>query len=808
MNPYSFTVDSLSKSQDLAAAILASSTPSQISAACSSLDAFLRSHSPDQSRHFFSLAFPALICKLYGFDDASPSPPPPPPSSSSGGGGWIDVVFHSNDADLAARVFDLLSPDGVLFHLISAVDRQSLVKYVFPTERLPEWARLVLSADKDCQGLNALCPVFQGKVREGGSSKGSSSSSSSYQIQLNVFEYFVYWFAYYPICKANSENSSGAMMSATKSKTVSKLENWASSIPRLSHAKRGNEQKLECNLYVRLLYAYLRAFVPVQGMDTHQPYRSSLLHYGYGGDGGSSMMRAEFFVDTLVHYWLVDNDFSPLPVNLCKSVGLSFSLRSVLGETPPSSSLGEVVKLLVKYLNCSARVAQEVVGRVENANGGRFSPSSFDMKSGELVASVYKSSELVGSWNLCIQRPLYRFILRTFLFCPMGTSLKNASQVFSVWVMYMEPWKIAMDDFLELDTNVGSSGIDMNKKVGQSRQCGYQSSWEGYVLSNYLYYSSLIMHFIGFAHKFLHTDPVVIAEMVLKVITVLTSNKELINLIKNVDKVFHTKQAGSGKAMLSSLYKYVPLIRDQLQDWEDGLCESDADGSYLHENWNRDLRLFSDAEDGGQQLLQLFLLRAESELQANSGVNFSQNLELIESLKEQVSCLFGCYAMRSISFTPEKKQLAEHTRDDIFTPRKLGNHTFADVKYKGDWMKRPVSADEVAWLANWFVCLSCWLNETLGLDRAENGDVSSKWSYVEVSSYSANIDGPTETMKTMLHAICSWLLILGATVIGLMRKHGIRVNLRPLALKKVITVLLLSALFSVVKKGVRMFLRA
>lgn len=42
-----------------------------------------------------------------------------------------------------------------------------------------------------------------------------------------------------------------------------------------------------------------------------------------------------------------------------------------------------------------------------------------------------------------------------------------------------------------------------------------------------------------------------------------------------------------------------------LQDWEDGLCETDADGSFLHENWNKDLRLFSDGEDGGQQLLQV-----------------------------------------------------------------------------------------------------------------------------------------------------------------------------------------------------------
>ena len=40
----------------------------------------------------------------------------------------------------------------------------------------------------------------------------------------------------------------------------------------------------------------------------------------------------------------------------------------------------------------------------------------------------------------------------------------------------------------------------------------------------------------------------------------------------------------------------------------DGLCESDADGSFLHVNWNKDLRFFSDGEDGGQQLLQVFIV--------------------------------------------------------------------------------------------------------------------------------------------------------------------------------------------------------
>uniref|UniRef100_A0A2C9WD28 Sphingomyelin phosphodiesterase 4 n=1 Tax=Manihot esculenta TaxID=3983 RepID=A0A2C9WD28_MANES len=790
MHPHPYTVDSLSKSQELASAIFSSSTPAQISSVCSSIASFLQTHTPDQSRHFFSLTFPTLICKLYGFGDGAS--PPNETQLASSNGGWIDIILQSKDSDLASRVFSLLSPNGVIFQSIYAVDRQSLVKYVFPVERLPEWARFMLSSERDCQVLNNLCPLFRGKIKE-----DSIKGSLYYQVQLNVFEYFMFWFAYYPICKGNSENPNNK---PTKRTRKLKLENWiwTSSIPGFSHSKRGNEQEFEHNLYVRLLCAYLLAFVPIRDLESHQPYRNSLLHYGRGNDG-SILLRAEFFVDTLVHYWLVDNDFSPLPVNVCKSFGLSFSLKSVLGENPPTPNLGEIVKLLVKHLNLSATVVKDSPAQAESPKW-RSSVGSFDLKSREFAASLNDSMHVGASWNLWIQRPVYRFVLRTFLFCPVGTSIKNASQVFLVWISFLEPWKVGLGDFLELDAIADGLGKDLKKENERSREGGYSALWQDYVLSNYLYYSSLVMHFIGFAHKFLHTDPELIVQMVLQVMKILTSSKELTDLVKKMDAVFHSKQAGSGKLMLNSLYRYVPLIREHLQDWEDGLCESDADGSFLHEHWNKDLRLFSDGEDGGQQLLQLFILRAEAELQANSGDNLAHNLQLVDSLKAQVSCLFGGYTVKPISFTPETKQ-PEQSRDEIFKPRRVANRALADVKYRGDRMKRPISDDEVAWLANLLVWLSIWLNENLGLNQEDNNDGGPKWSYVEVSSEVENVCGPSESMKMMFFAISSWFLALCGSAVRLMRKHGVRINLRILASKKVVMVLFMSALFSVLKKA-------
>ena len=514
MVPHSYTLDSLSKSQDLASTIAAAATPSQIVSTCASIESFLHSHTPDQSRHFFSLAFPTLICKLFGFDDPTTNPnnlgKPASPA------GWIDAAISSNDSDLAAAISSLLSPAGTLAAAISAVDRLSLVKYVFPAERLPEWARFLLlstSTASSAAALSDLCPsLFKSRVKE---------SPPSSQIQLNVFEYFLFWFAYYPVCRGKSENSDPVSVKRVKK---FRLENWTSSIPVFSNAGKragSTEQKTECNLYIRILRAYLRAYVPTYDLNAHQPSRSSILHYGNGFDA-TVVARAEFLVSALIHFWLVDNDFSPFPVNACKSLGVSFRLRSVLGETPPTPGLGEVVKVFVRYLNLSTVAVFEA----RESGGGECSGSPRWRNSGSSSFDAVKAKELVSKynsprcWNPWVQRPLYRYLLRTFLFCPVAASMKNVSQVFSVWISYLEPWSVTGDEFSELEAMAnGSACAPANEKRenSMSGSGGFSPRWQDYVLSNYLYYSSLFMHFIGFAHRFLHNDVELIVQMVLKV---------------------------------------------------------------------------------------------------------------------------------------------------------------------------------------------------------------------------------------------------------------------------------------------------
>ncbi|CAA7391630.1 unnamed protein product [Spirodela intermedia] len=794
MIPHSYAMHSLDRAQDLAAGILSASSASQIVAACSAVEEFLRGHPGNQARPFFSIAFPALICRLFGFDGSSPcSSRSPSPSSA-----WVDQA----DPDVAARVFGLLSPTGILFSSISAVDRQCPVRFVFPVERLPEWMRFMLQSEKHCSTLPNLCPLFRSRVKE-------DSVQGSFQIQLNVFEYFMFWFAYYPVCRGKSENSDSL---AVRKCRRFKLENWTGSWPSLSSSSCLSRQKKGCGLYMKLLYAYLRVFVPKHGLSTCQPYRSSLFHCSSIYDD-SVLLQAEFVVYTLVHFWMVDNDFSPLPLSLCSSFSVSFPFQTLLAETPPTSSLGQVLQLLVTYLNSS--LGDPLFGghQVEHDVGSGLNISqSGDM--GKTKTLVVSSDNLVDSWNSVIQRPLYRFILRSLMFCPIETTMQNASQVFSLWTSYMEPWEITSDVFLEFEMPEGEKRDKLGKDKAQFQdhydvsgrlrsEKGYSLAWQGYVTSNYLFYNSLFVHFLGFAHKFLHTNVEKIVLMVLKVLNVMTSSKELMSLLKKVDAAYHFKPTGASPALPDSgLLKLIPAIRQQLQDWENGLCESDVDGSFLHENWNRDLRLFSDDEDGAHWLLQLFILRAESEIQSLPRDNLAQSLHNLDAVRTKMGILFDGPIRRAPQSTTAKLTSSRASHAEGFSPKYpgIGKSRWAEVKYRGDWMRRPISDSEVAWLAVLLVNLSAWLNSALGLDQA-SGHVPAVPTYIDVPPHDLGAaSGPVEAMRMLLAFLGSWLGSLGFSLVHHLRKRGTRVNLRPLASKKLVLMLLVFALAAMLRR--------
>lgn len=101
MIPHSYATDTHTKSIELAATIAAALSPPQIVAACSAVESYLRKHTPDQQRWFFSITFPALICRIFGFDD---SLPPSAATKRHPSNGWIDVSASENDPELSGSL--------------------------------------------------------------------------------------------------------------------------------------------------------------------------------------------------------------------------------------------------------------------------------------------------------------------------------------------------------------------------------------------------------------------------------------------------------------------------------------------------------------------------------------------------------------------------------------------------------------------------------------------------------------------------------------------------------------------------------
>lgn len=196
--------------------------------------------------------------------------------------------------------------------------------------------------------------------------------------------------------------------------------------------------------------------------------------------------------------------------------------------------------------------------------------------------------------------------------------------------------------------------------------------------------------------------------------------------------------------------------------------------------------------------MQLFLLRAESELQSVSGNNLSQNLQCLDSFRTQLSQLFGGPISKSPSGTPQSRH---QSREEIFRPRSFGSQTGAEIKFKGDWMKRPASSDEIAWLASVLVKISGWLNEKVGLDRVEPNQGATGWSYLEVLSDVKRVHGTKETMKIVFSCFLSWVMWLGEAGVQRMRRHGVRVNLRMLASKRIVAMLMLFTMFNLFKRA-------
>lgn len=203
--------------------------------------------------------------------------------------------------------------------------------------------------------------------------------------------------------------------------------------------------------------------------------------------------------------------------------------------------------------------------------------------------------------------------------------------------------------------------------------------------------------------------------------------------------------------------------------------------------------------------IQLLILRAEGETKAMSGDNITDFLKAVISVKTQKSTLFSHLSTEKFSSTKGDVMQVQHGQKE-FTPKLpgFGKRTWAEIKYKGDWMRRPISESEVAWLARLLVQISNWLNQILGLDRqgGETDQAGREHTWVEAPKDEViRVNGLWQATWMLVSGIVSYVLVSVQFVLRYARQQGWRFNLRQLASKKIVTLMFVFIVLTALKRA-------
>eukprot|EP00899_Mesostigma_viride_P005540 jgi/Mesvir1/14988/Mv14648-RA.1 len=222
------------------------------------------SQGKESRREFLKQAFCVLLGRIFGF-------------SSAGSVAWLSYASQPGREADAKELVKLLAPDGMLMHTMFEVDQESQISFIFPEERLSACCQMILGAAGTPQGqmlIRDYLPHLQGKVNvlRGGGTAGLTGQGV--QVRLSVFEFYMFWFAYYVLRPSDTNSGRSGSSKLPTSRTYASSTSQRSPLPYLSHAADlihvGPIQNLiphrdarSSKPYQELLARYLLAFLPL-----------------------------------------------------------------------------------------------------------------------------------------------------------------------------------------------------------------------------------------------------------------------------------------------------------------------------------------------------------------------------------------------------------------------------------------------------------------------------------------------------------------------------------------------------------------
>ncbi|KAI5074827.1 hypothetical protein GOP47_0010788 [Adiantum capillus-veneris] len=532
-----------------------SSCTDDIRGACGAVEDFLKEQPPEAALGFFRLCFPLLLQKVFGFHD----------SASSSSSAWL---VRATDEQSASALRSLLHPSGHLFVSLLALDREKAVQFVFPNERLPLRVRQLLLLDRGVTLLSHTSELFKNRTKV--------SNVGGLQLQLDLFEYYMFWFAYYA---ASCEDYGSAQSASGTKHNRRSFSHWVSGVHPTSTHHSTKPNTLRYALYLQLLHLYLTHFVQLH-------HFSGMVHI----PGTTSLSQGGFLFLTTLEFWLMKDDSWPLQTS---QLGVTTT-----GFTHSGLEL-DAVRLIVNHSNNLLKASLDTQhGTCEAGSlvaAGRGSGFPLFVGSRAFCSLTRGSGTNLPNFQL-LQRPLYRFISRAFEYWPAGISVKQAWYLVDLWVDYMQPW------FSDVDEK-SAAMVDDTHKHGRR---GFSAMWKGYVTKNDPFYTTLVVHFLYFALKYVSSNLEPVLEMTAKVLGTLAESKDLLGLLRKVESAVVAKMD-------------IEHVLSTDIDWEERAPSNESNLSYsLSPAPSQEMQrscLFALGEGGAFHTFQMLVLQCEAEIQ-------------------------------------------------------------------------------------------------------------------------------------------------------------------------------------------------
>ena len=345
-----------------------------------------------------------------------------------------------------------------------------------------------------------------------------------------------------------------------------------------------------------------------------------------------------------------------------------------------------------------------------------------------------------------------------------------------------------------------------------------------HVFKNIPFYHELMKHFLELCCKRVPLDAEGTASALLIALQPLASAPALLKLLESVEEGYAEflldpfkgtlKTMQAREESVASRESYYPLMRSQLQEWEPEevsaiggppgtpngtpgafatpvskwqgaaarLAANRVSESSKDKSVSGHLRMFSSEADGLAQVAIALIHRLERD---STQVPTSHPLR--KSVPNFRKASFTVFRLERFRDTPYLKSPAAAkyvNTDSGERPGWASGRRSAREMYKGDWMQRPIGANEFAPLVSLLLMLSRFLNRKLRLDGAAGEGAKGRVTVGELKQLAEGAWTISQRVKrdnVVLGYAVSLLAVLEALTVGLFRSRGLTINLRPLA---------------------------